>query len=217
MTEISFLSIKSALIKVTEELDKNRQYFNDLDAPIGDSDHVDTVWSAFNTVKDALISYKDDKNDIGELLKSAGQALLFSAGGAMGPLYGSAFLEAGKSVAGKSVLSYEEFIDMWSAFVNSIGKRGEKIGEKTMFDTIKPAVTELENAYRAGITLKEACISVNIAAKNGMEATKDMIALRGRSSRLGERSLGHIDPGAASMYTFISTFFGSIAETATAD
>lgn len=100
---------------------------------------------------------------------------------------------------------------MWVAFVGGIGKRGEKVGEKTMYDAIRPAIDALEAAYAEGKSLKEACVLVDIAAKAGMNATKDMLALRGRSSRLGERSLGHIDPGAASMYTVISTFFKFVA------
>ena len=212
MAKISFLTIKNSLLKVTEELEKNRQYFNDLDAPIGDSDHGDTVWSAFKTVKEAVLAVKSNENDIGALLKSAGQALIFSAGGAMGPLYGSAFSEAGKVVSGKSEIEYKEFVEMWSAFAGAIGKRGEKIGDKTMFDTIRPAIDALENAYRGGSELKAACSQVVTAAKKGMEATRDMVALRGRSSRLGERSLGHLDPGAASMYSVVSAFFNYIAE-----
>ena len=79
-----------------------------------------------------------------------------------------------------------------------------------MYDTTKPAVDVLESAYASGKSLKEASELVIIAAKEGMNATKDMMALRGRSSRLGERSIGYIDPGSASMYIIISTFFKSV-------
>lgn len=144
----------------------------------------------------------------------AGEIILWKVVGAlaaMGPLYGSAFSEAGKIVSGKSGIGYDDFVKMWVAFAGGIGKRGEKVGEKTMYDTIRPAIDALEAAYAESKSLKEACVLVDIAAKAGMNATKDMLALRGRSSRLGERSLGHIDPGAASMYTVISTFFKSVS------
>jgi phosphoenolpyruvate---glycerone phosphotransferase subunit DhaL len=210
---ITFDLIKNALIEATDELEKNRQYFNDLDSPIGDSDHGDSVCSSFKKVREAVLGYDDTEiKDTGALLKAAGQALIFSGGAAMGPLYGSAFSEAGKIVAGKSEISYDDFVKMWVAFAGGIGKRGEKVGEKTMYDTIRPAVDALEKAFAEGKSLKEACVLVDIAAKDGMNATKDMLALRGRSSRLGERSLGHIDPGAASMYTIISTFFKTVGE-----
>ena len=207
---ITFRQIKDAIINVADELEKNRQYYNDLDAPIGDSDHGDSICSSFKMVKEALINYEQDRENIGDLFNNVGQLLIFSGGAAMGPLYGAAFMEAGKVVSEKSELAYDDLVKMWVAFVDSIGKRGEKVGEKTMYDTIRPAIDALEKAYSEGKSLKETSNLVDIAAKNGMNATKDMIALRGRSSRLGERTLGHIDPGAASMYTVISSFFKSI-------
>jgi len=208
--KINFKQIKDAIIDVAVELENQRQYLNDLDGPIGDSDHGDSVCSAFKIVKDIVINYSNDSNDIGDLLKTAGRAIIFQGGAAMGPLYGSAFNEAGKVLVGKSEIDYDDFVKMWVAFLGGVSKRGEKIGEKTMYDTIKPAVDVLESAYASGKSLKEASELVIIAAKEGMNATKDMMALRGRSSRLGERSIGYIDPGSASMYIIISTFFKSV-------
>ena len=207
---INFKQIKDAVINVANELEKERQYLNDLDSPIGDSDHGDSVCSAFKIVKDIVINYSKDGNDIGDLLKTAGRAIIFQGGAAMGPLYGSAFNEAGKVLIGKSEIDYDDFVKMWVAFLGGVSKRGEQIGEKTMYDTIKPAIDVLESAHASGKSLKEASELVIIAAKKGMNATKDMIALRGRSSRLGDRSIGYIDPGSASMYIIISTFFKSV-------
>ncbi len=210
-TAITFEKIRAALINVSEELDKNKQYFNDLDSPIGDSDHGDSVCSAFKKVAEVASGYNDSKNDIGDLLKAVGRAIVFSSGAAMGPLYGTAFTEAGKIVTGKTEITFEDFVKMWVAFVMGIEKRGNvKVGEKTMYDTIRPGVDALEAGFSNGKTMKEACDLAIKAAENGMNSTKDMLSLRGRSSRLGERSLGHIDPGSASMYTIISTFFKTI-------
>ena len=208
--KINFELIKDALNSVSEELEKNRQYYNDLDSPLGDSDHGDSVCGAFKTVKSTILQSVSGNNDIGELLKNVGRAIMLSGGGAMGPLYGSAFIDAGKSIAGKSVIFFEDLVKMWDAFLSAMGKRGEKVGEKTMYDTIYPAVGALKSAYSEGKSLKEACDLVDSAAKYGMESTKDMLSQRGRSSRLGERTIGHIDPGSASMYTVISTFFKTI-------
>lgn len=212
MTEkITFKQIKDAVINIADELEKNRQYYNDLDSPIGDSDHGDSICSTFKLVKDTLEKYDYKKEDIGDLLKATGKELLFSGGAAMGPLYGSAFMEAGQSVLGKREINYDELVKIWKAFLSAIKNRGSvETGEKTMYDTISPAVEALEKAYYNGKSLVEASTLVEIAAKDGMNATKDMISKKGRSSRLGERTLGHIDPGAASMYTVISTFFQSI-------
>ena len=112
----------------------------------------------------------------------AGEIILWKVVGAlaaMGPLYGSAFSEAGKIVSGKSEIGYDDFVKMWVAFAGGIGKRGEKVGEKTMYDAIHTAIVALEAAYAEGKSLKEACVLVDIAAKAGMNATKDMLALEG--------------------------------------
>ena len=207
---VTFKQIKDSMIAVADELERNRQYYNDLDSPLGDSDHGDSVCGSFKTVKDALLGQNIENDDIGELLKNAGKAIMFSGGGAMGPLYGSAFIEAGKAVSGKNEISFQDFVNMWEAFLDAMGKRGEKVGEKTMYDTIHPAVSALKIAYSEGKDLSQACEMVIEAARKGMESTKDMIALRGRSSRLGERTIGHIDPGAASMFTVVSTFFNAV-------
>ena len=208
--EITYNQIKEAIINISDELNKNRQYYNDLDSPLGDSDHGDSVCGSFKMVKQILLDHKSKNDDIGELMISAGKAIMLSGGGAMGPLYGSAFMGAGSTVKGKGMISYNDLVNMWIAFLDAIGKRGEKVGEKTMYDTIHPAVGALKTAYSEGKSMEDAFKLVDDAAKQGMESTKEMIALRGRSSRLGERTIGHIDPGAASMFTVISTFFNSI-------
>ena len=210
---ITFNQVKDAIINIADKLERNRQYYNDLDSPIGDSDHGDSICSTFRIIKKTLISYDKgtDNKDIGVLLKNMGRELLFTGGAAMGPLYGSAFMEAGKILLGKSEMHYGDLVKMWVAFADAISKRGGvKIGEKTMYDTIKPATNAIEEAYSVGKSLKESCKLTIDAAEKGMNSTKDMISIRGRSSRMGKRTIGHIDPGSASMYTIISTFFESI-------
>ena len=102
---------------------------------------------------------------------------------------------------------------MWQAFASGIEERGGvKRGEKTMFDTIKPAVEALESAHAAGKAFSDCAEAMLTAAEEGMQSTKEMRSLRGRSSRLGERSIGHVDPGAASMNIFLHSFIGSILE-----
>lgn len=210
--KITFKQIQNAMMAILNELNDKRQYFNDLDSPIGDSDHGDSVCSAFAKVKEVLLNYDKDKKDIGDLLMNIGKAIIFSGGAAMGPLYGSAFNEAGKVVSGKSEINYNDLVNMWIGFLNGIGKRGEKVGEKTMYDTIYPAVEALKKAYSENIPLNAAIDLVIKAAENGMKSTKDMIATRGRSSRLGERTIGHIDPGSASMNTILYAFFQNILD-----
>lgn len=210
--EMTFAQVRDALVAIADELERNRQRYNDLDSPIGDSDHGDSVCGAFRKVKEAALQHDPAKSDIGELLKGAGRAITFAGGGAMGPLYGTAFMEAGKAVAGKSSISYDELVRMWGAFTEGIARRGGvKLGEKTMYDTIRPAIDALEKAHAQGLPMREACALTVEAAEKGMNSTAAMLSQRGRSSRLGERSLGHIDPGSASMCTILSVFFKAAA------
>jgi dihydroxyacetone kinase-like protein len=205
---ITLQTVKAAILAVIKDLEKKRDYFNDLDAPIGDSDHGDSIVATFSLVQKAVGDFQFDEGDVGTFFNCIGKAIVMGGGASMGPLYGTAFMDAGKKVNGKKEVDYQEFVGMWEAFVEGIRRRGNvKPGEKTMFDTILPAVTVLSEQYKKGITLKETIPLVVKAAEDGMNSTKDMLATRGRSSRLGERSRGHLDPGSASMNCLIGSFF----------
>lgn len=211
MEVIPFSHFKRAFASILENLKKHRAYLNDLDSPIGDSDHGESVCRAFAQVKEAIDRLPEGEEDIGALLTTAGRTILFSGGAAMGPLYGTAFLDAGKAAQGKSSLTFQEFLEVFSAFVEGVRRRGGAApGEKTMYDTLLPTLEALQRAKEEGKTLKEALKEAIAAARQGMESTKEMLAKKGRSSRLGERSLGHIDPGAASSYFIIEAWFGSL-------
>ncbi|MDR1902025.1 MAG: dihydroxyacetone kinase subunit L [Treponema sp.] len=211
MENITLSLIKTALLNVIEELGKKREYFNDLDSPIGDSDHGDSVVSTFSLVEKAINDYDTAGGDIGGLFTCVGKAIIMGGGASMGPLYGTAFMDAGKSAAGKKELDYGDFTAMWEAFVEGIRRRGNvKPGEKTMYDTIFPAVTVLSAEQKKGLPFEDVLPLVVKAAVDGMNSTKDMLATRGRASRLGERSIGHIDPGAASMCCLVEVFFGTL-------
>ncbi|MDK2896722.1 MAG: phosphoenolpyruvate---glycerone phosphotransferase subunit DhaL [Candidatus Atribacteria bacterium] len=212
LTEVIVLEkVKSALNRVVENLEKNRQYLNDLDSPIGDSDHGESVCNAFHKVKEVVSD--SSAQDIGTLLQEIGRSIIFSGGAAMGPLYGTAFMDAGTALAGKKDLSREDLVKMWEAFAKGIQRRGKvELGDKTMYDTIYPSFQVLKQAFEEGKPLKEMLQAAIEAAHQGMESTKDLVSKRGRSSRLGERSRGHIDPGAASSYFIVEAFFGSLME-----
>jgi len=200
-----------AFSRIEESLEKHRQYLNDLDSPIGDSDHGESVCSAFRKVKEVVDKFPEEKRDIGELLQTVGKSIVLSGGAAMGPLYGTAFMDAGKAVAGKEELSPSDLVKMWEAFAGGIKRRGQvELGDKTMYDAIYPSFLALQKAYEEGKSLKEMLEEAIEGARRGMESTKDLVSKRGRSSRLGERSRGHIDPGAASSYFIIEAFLGSL-------
>ncbi|HSV30421.1 MAG TPA: dihydroxyacetone kinase subunit DhaL [Atribacteraceae bacterium] len=208
---ISFEKIKESFPQVMENLEKNRQYLNDLDAPIGDSDHGESVCNAFRKVKEAVEAFPADSRDIGALLQAVGKSIIFSGGAAMGPLYGTAFQDAGKAVAGKSELTPTDLAVMWDAFAGGVKRRGKvELGEKTMYDTIYPVAEALKNALEQGRGLRKMVEGAIRAAHGGMESTREMLSTRGRSSRLGDRSIGHIDPGSASSCIIIETFLTNL-------
>jgi len=211
MEAIPFARWREAFTHILENLEKHREYLNDLDAPIGDSDHGESVCRAFAKVKEAVDAFPKESEDIGALLATVGKTILFSGGAAMGPLYGTAFLDAGKVAQGKSSLTLHEFSEVFAAFVEGVRRRGQAApGDKTMYDTLLPTLKALKRAQEEGKSFREALEEAIAAAREGMESTKEMLAKRGRSSRLGERSIGHIDPGAASSYFIIEAWFRSL-------
>ena len=209
---VSFEQVRDALKEGASALIERKQHFNDLDSQIGDSDHGDTIAYTFEKVLQTLESYNGDGRDVGDLLKKIGRGVTLSSGAAMGPLYGAGFTEAGKAVAGESDLGLDRLVELWTAFASGIEKRGGvERGEKTMYDAVMPSVDAVKRALSEGASIGEACERAIEAAREGMESTKELESRRGRSSRLGKRSVGHIDPGAASMFEFISAFFSQFA------
>ena len=175
--------------KITEE----KLYLTELDNVIGDGDHGINLARGFAEVekKRPMMEGKD----IGTMLKTAGMALVSTVGGASGPLYGTAFMQAGKALAGKTELD---------AFVAGAQLRGKSVaGEKTMLDAMIPARDAFKAALDAGKGAKDALADAVAAAEQGVEYTKTIIATKGRASYLGERSLGHQDPGATSFTTML--------------
>ena len=195
------VSILQEIVKVLEE---KKAELNRLVANLGDGDHGRTVVNAFRNVieQNKDLEYKD----LGDALQKIGRTLAFSTGAATGPLFGSAFMEAGKRVQGKEKLTLRDWKNALSGAVEGVKKRGKaEVGDKTMLDTLYPAVKALEQSVDKNESLKEGLLKAIEAAKRGMESTKDLISRRGRSSRLGERTIGHIDPGAASSYYILQT------------
>jgi dihydroxyacetone kinase-like protein len=135
-----------------------------------------------------------------EILKSVGMTLVSTVGGASGPLYGTAFMKAGMVVKGKDELSEQDIINMFQEAIVGIQSRGKAVkGEKTMLDSIMPALDQIKASIEAGDSIEDAIVKGEQAAWDGVEFTKTIIATKGRASYLGERSIGHQDPGATSM------------------
>lgn len=195
--------VYDCLVKIGETITENKDFLTDLDREIGDADHGVNMARGFHAVIEKVPA---DTEDIGAALKKTGMTLLSTVGGASGPLYGTAYMEAGKVVAGKTALTAEDFKAMLEAAIAGIQKRGKAVkGEKTMLDALMPALDSYTAAVEGGADivggLEEACK----AAEEGVEFTKTIIATKGRASYLGERSLGHQDPGATSATLTLET------------
>lgn len=181
----------------------------DLDREIGDADHGLNMNRGFQKVKEKLPSFSD--KDIGTILKNTGMALLSSIGGASGPLYGTFFMRAAASVAGKEELTLMELSAMLEEGMGGIIHRGKaEIGDKTMVDTWSSIVVCLRDNDAAPTA--EALSQALIAAEQGMKGTISMQARKGRASYLGERSIGHQDPGATSSYLIFKALCRQIVD-----
>jgi dihydroxyacetone kinase-like protein len=192
--------------KIVEVIEENKEYLTELDAAIGDADHGINLDRGFDAVKQKLTTLPET-TDIGTILRTIGMTLVSTVGGASGPLYGTAFMRAGQVVQGKNELSEEDIVKIFEAALDGIKQRGKaEAGDKTMIDSIEPAYKALKESLENNIALPEALNRAANAAKEGMEYTKNISARKGRASYLGERSIGHLDPGATSAYLMIKTF-----------
>jgi dihydroxyacetone kinase-like protein len=190
------------LQRAADMLAENKEYLTELDSAIGDADHGINMNRGFQTILKKLPSVQD--KDAGTILKTAGMALVSSVGGAGGPLYGTALMQAGMAVAGKYELIGEDILAALEAALNGVMMRGKsKPGEKTMIDAIDPAIKVLREELGNGANTADALEKAAAAAEQGMKDTIPWIAMKGRASYLGERSRGHQDPGATSSYLLI--------------
>lgn len=181
-------------------IQENKDFLTQLDMPIGDSDHGINMARGFQAVADKLPSLAE--KDAGTILKTVGMTLVSTVGGASGPLYGTAFMKAAVVSNGKMELTMADFLAMLDAAVEGVKFRGKSTtGEQTMLDAMVPA---LEAMKAASGSAGEILVAGLAAAQAGVENTKGMIATKGRASYLGERSLGHQDPGATSFALLLS-------------
>ena len=183
-------------------------YLTQLDSAIGDADHGTGMDRGFTAVRTKLATLASA--DIATQLKTVGMTLVSTIGGASGPLYGTAFLRASSAVADKQELSPADMVAMLEAFLGGIIVRGKaNPGDKTMVDALTPAVEAAKQALNEGASLPEITARASHAAEEGAQATIPMLARKGRASYLGERSIGHQDPGATSSWFILR----SLAET----
>jgi dihydroxyacetone kinase-like protein len=197
------------LEKTAEVLGENKEYLTELDAAIGDADHGINMDRGFRKVMEKLPSVAD--KDIGNILKTTGMTLISSVGGAAGPLYGTFYMRSGMAVAAKEELDNGDVLSMLQSGVDGIVQRGRaQLEDKTMYDAWAPALTALDVSLGNGDDLVAALGSAVAAAEQGMKDTIPLQAKKGRASYLGERSIGHQDPGATSSYLILNALLDVI-------
>lgn len=185
-------------------LEENKDYLTRLDSAIGDADHGMNMSRGFQAVMTKLPTLSD--KDIGTIFKTVGMTLVSTVGGAAGPLYGTFFMQAGTASAGKQELTATDWSAALEAAINGVVMRGKAVlGDKTMVDSLTPALEALKAANAEQQPLAVGLERSAQAAEQGMLATIPLVARKGRASYLGERSAGHQDPGATSSYLILKT------------
>lgn len=203
--KIGVNEVKEIIINIAKVIEKNKEFLTELDANIGDADHGINMSKGFKAVVKKLS--ETNTGSISEILKMTGMTLISNVGGASGPLYGTAFMKASTAID-KEFIDIYDFIDILKAALEGIKFRGKsKVGEKTMIDTMEPALNALIKSKDDGLSDKEALENMKDQALKGVEYTKTIIATKGRAAYLGERSIGHQDPGAASSYLMLNEIY----------
>jgi phosphoenolpyruvate---glycerone phosphotransferase subunit DhaL len=199
ITYIGSKEIALILSEIADKIHENVGYLTELDSQSGDGDHGANLDRGFSQLARNLSGFQG--SDVGVLLEMAGTTLISSVGGASGPLFGTAIKNAGRVTKGKTKISTTDCAAMFEAAeagVVSLG--GAKVGDKTMLDSLHAATLAAKEAVGMGeADLVKVFESITLAAESGLEATKAMIARKGRAMYLGSRGLGTYDVGATSV------------------
>ncbi|STP29082.1 dihydroxyacetone kinase subunit DhaL [Enterococcus durans] len=197
--DVTVKEIQEWLMEFTKEINENKSYLSDLDTPIGDGDHGNNMGRGVSAFEDAF--KKEEPTTISDTFKVLSMAMISKVGGASGPLYGSAFMNMMKATKDVDVInSQEQLGKIIEEGTNGIQARGKAEAEdKTMLDVWLPVTEALKNNQLTADVIE-----------NAKEHTKNLVAKKGRASYLGERAIGHIDPGAASSAILFQTLLDVI-------
>jgi len=188
--------------EIAKTITTHKDELTKLDQEIGDSDHGINLARGFQVVEEKLVALEDEKIDV--IIKAVSLALISNVGGASGILYGSFFQKMSPLVKDKDEINLPLYIEMLEAGIGAIKQRGRSdFGEKTMLDVLIPYVDYLKENDQQSVT--QLLSGATQQAKRHLEETKDRPATKGRAAYLGERSIGHIDPGAMSAFLMIKT------------
>lgn len=193
-------AVRAALARCRAVIERHAAALTALDQVLGDGDHGDNLVIGFRAVDASLAELPADTPP-GELLRNVGHRLVAAVGGASGPLYGTAFLEAGSRAGDAARIPFADLPAMLDAAATGLARRGRcAVGDKTILDALRPAADTLlaTGSWPAAVR----------AAHDGALATRPLVARRGLALRLGERSAGHLDPGAVSCVLLLRALGG---------
>src|SRR6218665_2550204 len=210
MANVTTATLQDWVGRFGEAVTDKKDWLTELDSAIGDADHGANMARGMGAVAEKLSAGAIVTAD--DLLKPVGMTLVSSVGGASGPLYGTFFLRMGMTAGAATALDGTALAAALRAGLEGIVARGKpEAGDKTMFDAMSPAVDALDAALAAGDSVVQGTRAAAAAAAAGRAATLPLVARKGRASYLGERSAGHIDPGAASTTILFETLADAIA------
>lgn len=202
-------AVRASLARCRRIVERHAVYLTRLDAVLGDGDHGDNLVIGFRAV-DAMLAELPGDIPPGELLRAVGHRLVSTVGGASGPLYGTAFLEAGARLGESTSIRGADVAAALLAASSGLARRGRcAVGDKTILDTLAPAAETFEREVGAGIEPATAFAAAVRAAERGMRSTRPLVARRGLAMRLGDRAIGHLDPGAVSCLLLLCALGGA--------
>jgi dihydroxyacetone kinase-like protein len=204
-------ALRAMVAAVAADMEASRDELCRLDGVIGDADHGIAMALGFAAARDAVAAM-EPLSEPTAVMNMAAKAFLNAVGASSGPLYATALMRAGAAVKGKAALEDADVVAMLQAMAVGIRDRGKvEPGEKTMLDAWAPAALAAAEAQAAGRDLAGCLDAAAAAAREGAEATRGMVATKGRAERLGERAVGHVDPGAASAAVVVEAMRRSLA------
>jgi dihydroxyacetone kinase-like protein len=207
MSEADLADVEAVVRTIATVAVDNEKYFGDLDAVVGDGDFGYSMARGFELVLQGWDDF--DRTDIGTFLKKVAVVITSRIGGTSGPLWGTAFLRAGAAAGAADRLSPDQVVAMLRAAIGGIMARGKSdVGDKTLLDALVPAVDAAEAAVLEGGTAASALRAAAATARERAEATRSMIAKRGRAAYTGERSIGTLDAGAVA----VAVMFEALAD-----
>jgi dihydroxyacetone kinase-like protein len=207
MTTASLADVEAVVRAIATVAVENEKYFGDLDAVVGDGDFGYSMARGFELVLQDWDGF--DRADIGTFLKKIAVVITSRIGGTSGPIWGTAFLRAGATAGATTELTPEQIVAMLRASIEGIKARGRSdVGDKTLLDAIVPAVDTIEARVGAGDDGAAVVRAGAVTAREQAEATRPMLARRGRASYTGERSIGTLDAGAVA----VAVMFEALAD-----